>query len=215
MAKQIYPLDISMQPDAGSHSRSRPEMLAEKRKPLSMVRPRPPYPVKLICGMIARNVELLDEAKDALIKKFGPVDIVSEVLDFDCTDYYADQMGKPLFRRFVAFEELIAPDKLADAKVATHAIEASFASRFGSAEVPRPINLDPGYVTLAKLVLASMKDFSHRIYLGREVYGEATLQFRQGKWRSHPWTFPDYASGRYDGFLHDVRSALMAAGEER
>jgi hypothetical protein len=72
----------------------------------------------------------------------------------------------------------------------------------------RPINLDVGYITPAKLVLASMKNFSHRIYLRDGVYGEVTLLYRGRRWEALEWTFPDFASGRYDAFLSEARRRL-------
>ncbi len=177
-----------------------------------MAEPEQPALVKFICGMISASRDLFDEATGKLTQAFGPVDLVSEIMDFDLTDYYHEQMGLPLYRRFVSFSEPMQPDALADAKLTTNAIEAEFASRGGA--VPRPINLDPGYIAPAKLVLASMKDFSHRIYLSRGVYAEITLMYRRGKWESFGWTFPDYASGRYDAFLTEARSRLTGGRKE-
>ena len=166
-----------------------------------------PPAVKLICGMICPVKDLFDEAQSALEDVYGPTDVVSAIMDFDFTDYYGDQMGSPLFRRFVAFERLISPEALIEAKLMTNSLEADFASR-RSGSPPRPINLDPGYVETPKLVLASMKNFSHRIYLGRGVYGEVTLMYRKGQWEPLSWTFPDYASGRYWAFLDEARNML-------
>jgi hypothetical protein len=164
--------------------------------------------------MISARRELFDEAIAPLTKAFGPGDLLSDIMDFDMTHYYDEQMGSPLYRRFAAFATLVSPDALVDAKLATNAIEADFAAR-AAGDPPRPVNLDPGYVALAKLVLASMKDFSHRVYLGRGVYAEVTLLHRGGTWQRLPWTFPDFASGRYDGFLTAARQALAEVGKER
>ena len=135
----------------------------------------------------------------------------SDVMDFDLTHYYDGQMGSPLYRRFGAFAEPIPPDRLAEAKRTTNAVEADLADRFSPPE--RPINLDPGLVEPSKLVLASMKDFSHRIYLGGGVYAEITLLYRRGRWEALPWTFPDFASGRYDAFLTAARQRLRERAE--
>ena len=175
-----------------------------------MAQPKLPQPVKLICGLIAANRGDLDAARALLADAFGPIDLTSEVWPFNLTDYYADEMGSPLLRQFVAFERLVTGDVLAEAKLRTNAMEADFAAR-ASAGAARPVNLDVGYVTPAKLVLASMKDFAHRIYLTGGVYAEITLQFREGAWRALEWTFPDYASGRYDAFLTEVRDRLNQA----
>ena len=166
--------------------------------------------VKLICGMISARAEFFDMAAEALAEAFGPVDLASETWPFDMTDYYEPQMGPRLLRRFVSFAEPFSPAALAEAKLRTNAIEADFASRRGAADPPRPINLDPGYVAPSKLVLASMKDFSHRIYLRDGVYAEVTLLYRKGLWEALEWTFPDFASGRYDTFLTGARGSLGA-----
>ena len=174
-----------------------------------------PARVKLICGMISALPELFDEAAGAMEPAFGPADSSSDVMDFDFTHYYDRAMGSPLYRRFLGFERLISPEKLADAKLTTHALERDLA-RGVEGGPPRPINLDPGYVDSAKLVLASMKDFSHRIYLGSGVFAEVTLMYRKGAWEKLPWTFPDYASRRYHPFLtavrHRLREQLAAEG---
>ncbi len=107
----------------------------------------------------------------------------------------------------MAFEQPIGPGRLAAIKRATNAVEAEFAAGRGGGP-PRPVNLDPGYVTESKLVLASAKDFAHRIYLGEGIYAEVTLTYARGRWQAGPHTFPDYASGRYDAFLTAARAAL-------
>ena len=174
-----------------------------------------PKPVKLICGMISARKELFARAAERMAEAIGAVAITSQVWDFDFTEYYDRQMGSPLLRRFVAFADLSQPDKLIDVKLLANEIEAEFARELPDGP-PRPINLDPGYIAESKLVLASMKDFSHRVYLGRGVYAEITLMYRKGEWESLNWTFPDYASGRYDSFLTEARQSLRSAlGKER
>ena len=166
------------------------------------------------CGLISARTEWLDEAAGALTESFGQADIVSETWPFDLTDYYDAQMGRPLLRRFVSFAELVLPDALVEAKLCCGAIEADFARRHAGAGPVRPVNLDPGYVEPSKLVLASLKNFSHRIYLARGVYAELTLMYRKGAWQGLPWTFPDFASGRYDAFLTAARALLRATHKD-
>jgi len=172
-----------------------------------MAEQQPPPLVKLICGMISADPARFDEAAEAMGKHCGPVDLTSDVMAFDFTHYYDAEMGAPLWRRFVSFAAPVRPDVLAEVKQATNALEREFAARPG-APVARPINLDPGYVADPKLVLASMKNFAHRIYLSGGVYGELTLQYRDGAWQAMPWTFPDYASPRYHAFFSAVRQRL-------
>lgn len=168
---------------------------------------RTPESVKLIVGMLSGRRELLSAAADRLAAEFGDVDVVGDVMDFDLTHYYDRQTGPSLLRQFVAFERLIDPARLAAVKLATNKIEQDFAAAAQDGP-PRPVNLDPGYVTEGKLVLASVKDFSHRVYLRDGIYAEVTLQYVRGRWVAHEQTFPDYASGAYDGFLGEVRRHL-------
>jgi hypothetical protein len=171
----------------------------------------PPKPVKLIVAMIGRDEALLARARAELERLYGPVDLESPVFRFTWTSYYEGQMGKDLLRRFLSFERLIDPGQLAGIKIAANALEESLAAQYAQANPgcpPRPINLDPGYMTLSKLVLASTKDFSHRIYLMDGIYAEVTLSYRKSGWISYPFTFPDYASPTYHDFLTQVRQAF-------
>ncbi|MCK5114714.1 MAG: DUF4416 family protein [Phycisphaerae bacterium] len=165
-----------------------------------------PDNAKLICGMISSSENLFDCARKKLEASYGQVSISSDTLPFDSTNYYFPQMGGELMRKFVAFERPIDPGELVDIKRATNELEDTFAAADG-AMVARPINLDPGYVTLHNLVLASMKNFSHRIYLNRGVFAEVTLIYHNG-WNTLDWTFPDYGSGAYFPFLTATRNLL-------
>lgn len=171
-----------------------------------MAQARPPQPVKLICGILTGQESRLAEIHQVLGDSFGPIDRVSDIWPFDQTRYYEPQMGPGLFRQFVAFQRLIDPEDLAVVKLRTNALEADLARQ--GAGVPRPVNLDPGYVTLSQLVLASTKPSAHRIYLRQGIYAEVTLQFAHGSWQVLPWTYPDYRQGRYHGYLKEVRQAL-------
>ena len=179
---------------------------------IRMAQARQPDNVKLICGMISADAELFERAAYGLAGAFGPIDVISNVMPFDMTHYYDEQMGRPLLRMFVSFANLVSPDDLAGAKQKTNAIEADIAAHVAGPDRPgRPINLDPGYIAPSKLVLASMKDFSHRIYLRDGVYAEVTLLYHKGLWEPVGWTFPDYASGRYNAFLTEARTRLAGS----
>jgi len=173
-----------------------------------------PLPVKLIVGVLTCFPELLPEAEERLISVFGNIDARSECFLFKWTHYYDAEMGSPIYRRFLSFADLIEPAALADAKIATNEMEDVFSEKYPS--VRRAINLDPGYMEQAKIVLASTKNFFHRILVARGIYAEATLHFQGGVWKSFPWTFPDYGSEEYHPFftsLRDVyRMQLAAAG---
>ena len=166
--------------------------------------PKEPDRVNLICAVLAVRPEWLDAAEVRLAGEFGPVDLRSDVWPFDATDYYAAEMGTPLLRRMFGFERLVDPGELAAIKRRTNALEAALSRELADAP-PRPVNLDPGYVTLSKLVLATTKNYSHRIYIGQGIYAESTLHYENGRWTAWPWTYPDYADMRYHKFFMKVR----------
>ena len=173
-------------------------------------------PVKLIVGVLTYNTELLPETEKELTALFGAIDARSEIFPFDWTGYYDKEMGSPLYRRFFSFAGLIEAPAVVDAKIAANELEASMAEKYPGVE--RPVNLDPGYLEQAKIVLASTKNFFHRIYIDRGIYAEVTLHYQDKKWKSFPWTFPDYGSEKYHPFFTALRESyrrqFSAAGFE-
>lgn len=172
-----------------------------------------PEPVKLILGMLSAFPGSFAAAEQALVEALGPVDLRSEVIAHEFTEYYRDEMGHPLARSFLAFERLIDPARLPEVKRATNSLERQMA-KGGEWAVSRPINLDPGYVAPGKLILASCKDYSHRIYLGEGVYAETTLAWINGHWEPYRWTYPDFRTPAYQVFLTQVRARLMEQRKE-
>lgn len=160
-----------------------------------------------LVGILAAGRDELLLAGEALTELFGPASLGSAIWLFDNTGYYRDELGENPLRAFLAYPGLFDTERLSACKLATNALEQKLAAMIGGSLV-RPVNLDPGYVTLAKLVLASAKNYAHRIHVGSRIFAEVTLQFRQGRWQTLPWTFPDYASGRYDAFFSQLRSQL-------
>ncbi len=167
-----------------------------------------PKPVKLIVGILAADRQCLHEAVDAIIGKFGPTDFTSEVWPFDKTDYYRKQTGPHILRHFVSIEKLIDPGKLARIKCKTNKIEQNLAKSLGL-PLPRPVNLDPGIIEPSKLILATTKNYSHRIYIGNKMYAEVTLIFDKGQWRPLEHTYPDYRQSCYFDFFDNVRNRLL------
>ena len=167
-----------------------------------------PKPVKLIIGILAADRQCLHAAIEALTDKFGSADFVSDVWLFDKTDYYKDQTGPHILRQFVSIEKLTDPGKLAKIKHKTNKLEQKLAARLGL-PLPRPVNLDPGIIEPSKLILATTKNYSHRIYIGKEMYAEVTLIFDKGHWRALGHTYPDYRQKCYFDFFLKVRTRLL------
>jgi hypothetical protein len=169
---------------------------------------RDPQPVKLIIGILAANETALAATVKAISKSFGVIDLASDVWPFTQTDYYKDELGPNALRQFVTLEKLIDPGKLAQIKHDTNSLEQQLADSL-KLSLPRPVNLDPGFIEPSKLVLASTKNFSHRIYIGNKMFAEVTLMYEKGSWRHFEYTFPDYRQSCYQNFLTKVRCRLM------
>ena len=167
----------------------------------------PPSPVLLILAAFSRHGEALDWARERAESAWGPVALASERFAFDATDYYEASMGPGIHKGFFAFERLIDPAQIVERKLETNAWETEYAGRGDHVE-PRPLNLDPGYLTLSKLVLASTKDHAHRLYLSRGIFAEVTLFYKHRSWQPRDWTFPDYQRADYHQFFTACRDYL-------
>ncbi len=166
-----------------------------------------PSPVLLIIAASSRYAVALEWGLKKAQEEFGAVALTSYPFDFTDTDYYTATMGSDLRKQFFAFAEPVDPQMLARVKQQTNQWEIEYARQADHPE-PRPLNLDPGYFTRAKLVLASTKDHAHRIYLQDGIYAEVTLSFRRGEWRSFDWTYPDYQREDYQQFFTRCRELL-------
>jgi len=160
-----------------------------------------PEDVKLICSIFSPEETTIRECIQKLEGVFGPTDWISAALFFDRTRYYEREMGWPLHRRFVTFGTLIRPERIVEAKLRSNELEEEY-SQGGK----RRINIDPGYISLARLVLATGKNYTHRIYLANGVYADLTLLFQRGTFRSLEWTFPDYASSEMIEIFNEIRT---------
>jgi|SRR5579884_1490420 len=164
-------------------------------------------PVKLFVGVLVSHSDRIPAVKSRLTALYGSIDHESAVIPFDFTDYYNTEMGDAIERVLFSFERLIEGDQLPEIKRQTNDLEHEFAVEVASPLQPsrRPVNLDPGYLENAKVVLASTKNFYHRIYLGRGIFGEVTMHFRNNMFQFFPWTYPDYQSKEYQEFFFRIR----------
>ncbi len=167
---------------------------------------REPDPVNLVCPALAAKPEWLDAARAELECEFGSIDMESATWPWEFTHYYEAEMGAPLLRRIYSFADTLPADRIVEVKLTTNQIEGRLAAALDCA-VNRPVNLDPGYVNLAKMVLATTKDYAHRLYLGDGIYAESTLKWRDGQFQPWEWTYSDYRTERYRDFFAEVREA--------
>jgi len=165
-----------------------------------MGRPLHPYPAKLFTSLIWQDTKACEQALKILERSFGPSDFRSPVFPFDITGYYAAETGTPLKRVFISFRTLIRAEALTAAKIKTNAIERRL-----TAHDRRRINIDPGYISMGKLVLATTKNHAHRIYAGKGIFHEATLVFRGRSYMPCAHTYPDYRKEMHIDLFNMIR----------
>lgn len=164
-------------------------------------------PVLLFMAAFSRYETALEWAKRHAECHWGPIALISEPFPFTQTRYYEQTMGTDLHKCFIAFQRLIDPAELIAMKHQTNTWEQEY-QKVSDWSESRPLNLDPGYLTEAKLILASTKDRDHRLYLGRGIYADQTLYFRRGIWQARDWTYPDYRCATYHAFFTRCRDYL-------
>lgn len=169
-------------------------------------------PVLMIVAVISRHDHAHQWAQEKLIEVLGPVAKSSEFFEFTETSFYEASMGAGLTKRFLAFEHLSDPEILAELKRKTNGLEMEYASSFDHEE-ERPLNLDPGYITEAKLILATTKDRDHRIYLGGGIFAEVTLHYKRSGWSKSRWTYPNYQRTDFHEFFTLCREHLRSIGK--
>ena len=155
--------------------------------------------VMLFMGIL--SVRGFPEAlRDVLEREFGPIDAVTEPFPFDYTDYYVPEMGEGIERFFISFSYLVQPDSLSSIKERTNEIEKEW-----MVDGKRSINLDPGLLSDASVILATTKNRAHRIAIGRSLYAELTLIYQNRRFESFPWTYADYRSEKVESVLYGFR----------
>jgi hypothetical protein len=177
-----------------------------------MVRPSyHPQPVKLFIGMLSQESDFFKKLKGELQNIYGPLDLESPVWKWEHTDYYSKEMGTGLKRKFFFFQELIQPESISEIKLKTFGLEKKYLNEKGE----RRINLDPGYLDSAKIVLVSTKNFSHRMYLGNGIFGEVTLIYAGHTYQTLPYTYPDFRSQECFNIFKKARELYKAGRGQR
>mgnify|MGYP001765952027 CR=1 FL=1 len=172
-----------------------------------MAQPKDFGPVKLVCGVIYKEEGLYGEVRRRLEAEWGSADSESPAFPFDLTDYYEAEAGPGLVRRFLSFERLVRPETLPAAKLRAIALEADLRRERGSPG--RPANIDPGYLTASALVMATAKDFAHRVPLADGIYAHLELLFTRTGTRTLDWTYPDMRREAARAYFRSVREAYL------
>ena len=168
---------------------------------------RPHFPVLFFTAIFSKNIEAIEWGRHEMEQLAGPVLMASPLFEFSETGFYAESMGTGLRKQLFVFSEDFDPAKLPDRKIRSNQLEETFRANHSYPE-SRPLNIDPGYLSEAKLVLATTKDRDHRVYLRDGIYGEVTLFYLRSGWQFSRWTYPDYRRADYFEFLTDCRKLL-------
>ncbi|MEA1971466.1 MAG: DUF4416 family protein [Thermodesulfobacteriota bacterium] len=156
--------------------------------------------MKLISSVFSGNRDILNKTITILSEEFGGLDYISALVPFEYTDYYAKESGTSLVRRFISFEKLVSPDALPDIKLFTNKVEGKFMR-----DSSRIVNIDPGYISRAHLILATGKAYTHRPYIRDGIYADLTLIFVKHTFRSLEWTYPDYSDKNQIMIFNNIR----------
>lgn len=169
-----------------------------------MAQPESPMPVKYLVAVLFRTAEHLALARSELVARWGDIDYEGADHEFDVTDYYAPELGAPLYRRIVSFASLYPPTLIVDMKLECNAIEDALAL-----DGRRTVNLDAGYLDHNKYLLASAKEAGQKVYLDKGIYADLSGRYKAGKYQPFEWSFPDFRDGRYDRELVAIRQRYM------
>jgi hypothetical protein len=158
-------------------------------------------PVKYFAAITFTDAKFLDKVMKELEDTFSAVEMKSDIYNFSqFTNYYRKEMGDNLKKLFIVFSDLESPEQLADKKILSNKMEDKYVVKG-----KRAINIDPGYITEAKVVLATTKNYSHRIYLKSGIYGDVHLCFVSKSFQKQAWTYPDYQQTKIIDFFNQVR----------
>lgn len=167
-------------------------------------------PVKLIVGILFSDRTACEKALLSLTRKFGAADYETKPVLFTQTDYYDREMGTPIYRMFMAFKKLVLPHRIAGIKKWSDTLEKRF-TKNGN----RKVNVDPGYISLNNLVLATTKNYGHRIALSSSIYAEVTLMYQKGAFETLPWTYPDYRDAANIPHFTEIRRLLKEQYDQK
>jgi len=179
-----------------------------------MARIQKPPPGQLIVSIIYSHIDAVVDALRLLEKQFGRVRCETVDIQYTNTDRYEEEMGSNLVRRLFSFEKLVERDSLPEIKSVCQEIERQLGDQVGDF-VFRAANLDPGVLTPDNLVMASNREYNHRIYLADGVFAEIQLIWAHGQFTRLPWTNHDFCDDEVVDFLIRVRQTFDLLDEHQ
>jgi hypothetical protein len=166
-------------------------------------------PVQIFFALMARDDADFERAEAAIAARYGEIFLRGEPYDFDAlTNYYAKEFGLGMRKRLVAAGPLVSAGQLVATKIETNALEWELSGRSSA----RVVNIDPGYLNLSKVVLASTKDHWHRLYVADGIFEEITLKYKRipGAYVPMEWTYPDYRLPGQLAFFQQLREQVKS-----
>ncbi len=181
-------------------------------------RPSPPPAAFLFFGVFSGRLDIIDDVRTLVEERYGPLHPRGEspVFPFPETQSYPKTMGSDLKKRFYVLDKRWPQDGLARVKRDAVEMEAALGDRWRKrAGVDRPVNIDPGLINDCRIILATTKDYAHRLYRGEGIWEEITLVYRQGQYRELPWTYRDFKSPEYHRFFEIFREEFLTNAPPR
>jgi hypothetical protein len=163
-----------------------------------------PSKVKLIAALLWNESASIEEVYRRLEKEWGKIEARSAEYDFIHTGYYKDEFGERLMKQFVSFERLVDINLMPDIKIRSNQLEDEFVQGKN-----RVVNIDPGYIANAKLVMPTTKNLPHRVYIGKNIYADLQLIYKKPSFQTILWTFADYKEPFNLEFFNKVRERYM------
>jgi hypothetical protein len=166
--------------------------------------PKIPSPAFLFFNIFSKKKDLIIQTLNEIEQYYGEFCWITSFFPFTSTHYYEKEFGNNLIRVIAALYNFIDQDRLLETKKFSYHLESKF-----SENKKRLVNIDPGMITAERLVLATGKNFTHRIYLGEGIFADLTLIFQKNSFRTLSWTFPDYGSKEFISFFNNARDTYL------
>jgi len=169
-----------------------------------MSTPKIPHPALLFFNIFSKKKDLIILTLNEIKNNYGEFSWLTPFFPFISTRYYEKEFGDNLIRIIAALYNLIEQDRLVETKKFAFQLEKKLAEKG-----KRLVNIDPGMITAERLILATGKNFTHRIYLGEGIYADLNLIFQKKSFRSLAWTFPDYGSREFISLFNNARDTYL------
>ena len=174
-----------------------------------MLRPEQPSDGLLFFGILYRSDLVSEEVLAQKLALFGKC--ISHTPEFNpLAQYYAKEMGEAslLKRIFFVSTTPYPREFLLSTKLLSLEWERAWA-----VEDKRMVNVDVGFISAENFILATTKNYAHRVFLGQNIFADLTYQCAEGRYQTLPWTYPDFRDTPKVDFFTWCRSYLLMHGK--